>query len=160
MPTERPLRSASERIAGSIDMKELSGCPITEATATTGSFLAAAKNTSCSYETAKSLRPAATSLSGAEGSEGAWIATSRPVLAEEARVAGVVEADVIGVRRPVERERGCAVAAAAPAARGQSEDDERRARALRMRRLELPGHEQPLEQRDRAVQREGEQRRG
>ena len=48
MPTEWPLRSASERIEGSIDMKELSGCPITDATATTGSFLAAAKNTSCS----------------------------------------------------------------------------------------------------------------
>ena len=48
MPTECPLRSASVRIEGSIDMKELSGCPITDATATTGSFLATAKNTSCS----------------------------------------------------------------------------------------------------------------
>ena len=43
MPTERPFRSASEWIAGSMDMKELSGCPITEATATTGSFFGAAK---------------------------------------------------------------------------------------------------------------------
>jgi hypothetical protein len=60
-----------------IDMKELSGCETTAATATTGSFLAAAKNTSCSYDTARSLRPAATSLSGAAGSDGAWIETSR-----------------------------------------------------------------------------------
>ncbi len=71
MPTERPFRSASVWIAGSMDMKEFSGCPITEATATTGSFFCAARKTSCSYETARSLRPAPTSLSGEEGSDGA-----------------------------------------------------------------------------------------
>jgi hypothetical protein len=64
-----------------IAMIELSGRGTTAATATTGRCLAAAKKSSCSYETARSLAPTATSFSGAVGSEGARIATSSPACA-------------------------------------------------------------------------------
>ena len=80
MPIVLPRRSARLCTFGSIDMNEFSGTGTTAATVVTGSFCAAAKKTSCSYETARSVRPTPTSFSGVVASEGAWIATSSPAL--------------------------------------------------------------------------------
>ncbi len=68
--------------------------------------------------------PSATSFSDAVGSEGAWIATSSPAFAKRPFVARVVEADVIRVRRPVERQRDVL----RPGGRGGNEQGCRRER--------------------------------
>ena len=105
MPIVRPFRSRSERIRGSIAMNELSGCGTTAATATTGSLLGRGEEELLLVGDGEVARPTPTSLSGAVGSEGARIVTSRPACAKRPVLARVVEADVVGVRRPVERQR-------------------------------------------------------
>ena len=64
--------------ASGSEMIEVSGTRTSAATATTRAPLSRARSTSGSYEIAKSAFPAATSFSGAAGSDGARIATSRP----------------------------------------------------------------------------------
>ncbi len=60
------------------DTIDVSGTRTSAATATTGRPLSRARSTSGSYETARSALPAASSLSGTDGSDGVRIRTSRP----------------------------------------------------------------------------------
>ena len=64
-------------------MIELSAVGTTAATATTGMCSWAAKNTSGSYETPRSARPAATSLLGSDTSDGVTGFTFRPAFAKK-----------------------------------------------------------------------------
>jgi hypothetical protein len=77
IPITRPA-SARNDGRGRSEMIESSGCGTIEATAMTGSFFSAAKKSSGSYETARSMRPAASSFNGVVGSAGTRIRTLRP----------------------------------------------------------------------------------
>ena len=79
VPTRLPRRSRTDRTPDFVvAITEVSGRCTSAATATTGSPCLRARKTSGSYEIARSVRPAATCLIGAEGSEGTRGRTSSP----------------------------------------------------------------------------------
>ncbi len=81
-PIVLPSRSPIEWMPRSVRaMIEFSAVGTSAATATTGMCFCAAKNTSGSYDTPRSARPAATSLIGSDTSDGVCGSTSNPARA-------------------------------------------------------------------------------
>src|SRR5829696_4140364 len=155
MPTEWPFKSRSDFTDRLIDMNELSGCGTTAATAITGRCFAAAKKSSCSYDTARSLRAAPTSFSGAVGSDGARIETSRPARVKRPLACATYRPTWSGFGV----QSSSNVTFRVPAAAGTHPTSSARARDsanLRTHSLRAPRNEQALGQRDRRVERERE----